>query len=424
MEDIVRHDHGSGIVVGNPVTGGDFFDRVHELRELEQLIREGACILVTAPRRIGKTSLLLEARERLADSYAFLFVDVQSCTSEADCILKLAMEARDHRALGHKVLDAFRNVLGGTLSRIEEVGAVQLKIKLREGLIADWRAKADEIVDRLAEATEPVVVWFDELPVVVSVLLFGEDGELTPQRVDRARVFLSWLREATIRHRRKVCFVVSGSVGLEPLLARAGISETMTTFTPLPIGPWERETALAFIHDRSRRMGVEIDQDAANLLIDKLAYCIPHHVALFMHFIRRDGARRGQATCSRIDVERIYTRDMLSVHGHVDLATYEDRLKRVVPPETLRIALELLTEAAIVGRLSPQAARLIVEAHAPEGRESGATLRFLLGVFDHDGYLRRSGADYVFVSLLLRDWWRNRFGFGYEPALQRKASHE
>ena len=106
---------------------------------------------------------------------------------------------------------------------------------------------------------------------------------------------------------------------------------------------------------------------------------------------------------------------MLSVHGHMELATYENRLDRVVNQELRGAALEMLTEAAIAGRLTPKAALIILESHGKTGAEARECLRFLLGVFDHDGYLRASGEVYVFVSNLLKDWWRHRFGFGYTP---------
>jgi uncharacterized protein len=411
-----KQNRTSGIVVGSPVTGDDFFDREDELAELRSLLQGGASILVTAPRRIGKTSLLLEAQRRLKDEFAFLFVDVQSCRSEADCIVRLALEAKEHRAFGHKVLDTFRSTLGGLLSHIDEVALAELKLKLREGLTADWEGKADDVLERLAQAELPVVVWFDEYPVLVSTLLFGDDGHLTTARVDVARVFLSWLRRASIRHRAKIRFVISGSIGLEPLLARAGISETINTLTPLPIGPWDRRVAQDYIRDRAERIGASLEEGADELLLDKLGYLIPHHVAMFMHFVRRDLACHGETVCTRTDIDRIYENDMLSVHGHADLATYEDRLRRVVPVESFAPALELLTEAAVVGVLSAKAAMIIVRSHGFSGRESADNLRFLLGVFEHDGYLKRAGDDYRFVSALLRDWWSPRFGFGYLQA--------
>jgi hypothetical protein len=412
-------DYVNGTAVCSPVTGDDFFDRTHELREFMGLVDRGAHVMVTAPRRIGKTSLLLEAGSRLADRFVVLFVDVQACTDETEAVLKLAMVARAHRDVGQRIYDGFRNVLASALSRLDELSVAEISAKLREGIAPDWRSKADEILDRLAAIGKPIVVSFDEFPVLVSSLLCGDDHQMTRERVARARVFLSWMREATIRYRGTIRFVISGSIGLEPLLTRAGISETVTTFTPLAIEAWDRHTALAFIVDRARRHNLTFTDGAADRLLHKLQYFIPNHVAMFIRFVEADARRRDSTACSVEDIDRIYDHDVLSVHGHVDMATYEDRLKRVVAPEMLRASLELLTEAAVVGRLSPNAAMSILHGHGFEGDDATDNLRFLLAVFVHDGYLKAAGNDYVFVSHLLRDWWLHRFKFGYVPVAER-----
>jgi len=315
------------VAVGPPVTRGEFFDREGELDELARLLGSGASVLITAPRRIGKTSLLLEFAGR-HDEEAFLFVDVQAHTDEAGAILKLAEVAARHREVRQVVADAFKNVLGAVSSRLEEVSVGELSLKLREGIDPDWRSKADDIFERLAQASKPVVVAFDELPILVSSLLCGDDGRLTPQRTERTRVFLSWLREATIRLRPAVRFIATGSIGLEPLLTRAGISEVMTTFTPLEVKPWDEATARLFIEDRAGRAGITMGDGAVDRQLGKLKCFIPHHVAMFVRFLLQDCRRRGAAACRVGDVDRVYREQMLSVHGHVELATYEDRLKR------------------------------------------------------------------------------------------------
>ena len=92
----------------------------------------------------------------------------------------------------------------------------------------------------------------------------------------------------------------------------------------------------------------------------------------------------------------------------------------VLGGEGYALALELLTEAATAGGLTPDAARVLyedaraVDAAAPD-------LRDTLGVLEHDGYLRQKGTTYIFVSSLLRDWWRKRFGVVHVPAAARRT---
>ena len=40
-------------------------------------------------------------------------------------------------------------------------------------------------------------------------------------------------------------------------------------------------------------------------------------------------------------------------------------------------------------------------------------------VLEHDGYLSAEPRGYVFVSNLVRDWWRARHEFGYTPVSKR-----
>jgi len=409
-----------GVVVGSPVTGDEFFDREREMSALIDGIDRGDHIMITAPRRTGKTSLLKEAALRLRDRYSCLYVDVQASTTEVDAIVKLAIEAKATHALAKCVVETFRNVLSSILHRLDELGLGELTLKLREGAQPNWRAKGDDLLARLAGADPPVVILFDELPVLVNCLVRDVDLRMTSAGCERARVFLSWLREATIRHSGRVRFVACESIGLEPLLSQAGISETMTTFTPLHLPPWDEATAVAFLKDRSQRAGIAIGADSTGRIVSHLGELIPQHVQMFMRVIYEDCALRGTTACTGEDVDRLYETRMLSVHGHLDLATYEDRLKRVVRPELVAAALELLTEAAVCDRLTPQAASQIVRDRVRDlGLDPIAELRFLLGLLTHDGYLKRVGSEYIFVSNLLRDGWRNRFSFGYIPVGER-----
>lgn len=355
----------------------------------------------------------------LAGQYTCLYVDLEACTSEADAIVKLAMVAREVRDLQQKVYDTFRSVLGNMLDRIAEIGVSELRLKLQEGVAADWRAKGDELADRLAGTDRQVVLCFDELPILVNALLMGADFQMTPERQTRTRVFLSWLREVTIQHRGRLHVVVCGAIGLEPLLSRAAMTDTATTLTPFELPPWDRETALRFLRDRAQRTGITFLDGADERLLDRLGHYIPHHVQMFVHFVHLACKRRQPRTCQPGDIDRLYEEKMLSVHGHVELATYEDRLKRILGPKRLAMALELITETAVAGRLSSPAAIAIVRSRVGEGEDAMFELRFLLGLLTHDGYLKSVDGCYVFVSHLLRDWWKNRFGFGYVPIARR-----
>ena len=71
---------------GNWVEGDRFFDRAFEIEALEERVREGTHTLLTAQRRMGKTSLVRELLRRLDDRGASetVFVDLEAAMDPAD----------------------------------------------------------------------------------------------------------------------------------------------------------------------------------------------------------------------------------------------------------------------------------------------------------------------------------------------------
>jgi uncharacterized protein len=132
--------------------------------------------------------------------------------------------------------------------------------------------------------------------------------------------------------------------------------------------------------------------------------------------------RKGELTCSADEADRVYEDRMLSTRGHAELSTFEERLKLMVGTSILPFVLDLLTEAAATGTLSPAAIAVIQHDHGLEGRDAADRTRDVLDILQHDGYLQSTQDGFTFVSRLLRDWWKRRFcALGYTPALERGA---
>ena len=86
---------------GNWVDGDRFFDREVELEALMERVVDGRHTLLTAQRRMGKTSLVRETLRRLAKKGKFepLFVDLEDADGTEDAIAEIA--AHTLAAQGH-----------------------------------------------------------------------------------------------------------------------------------------------------------------------------------------------------------------------------------------------------------------------------------------------------------------------------------
>ena len=141
---------------------------------------------------------------------------------------------------------------------------------------------------------------------------------------------------------------------------------------------------------------------------------------MFFSNIHDRCARRGVNEFRPDEVEDVYQKEMLGIHGHVELTHYEERLKLVLPIESYAIALEMLTETSVSGSLTREALLALGKYYELPVNDMVESQKDILQVLEHDGYLRKTGDEYVFVSPLLKDWWAKRHGFFHTPVLDRR----
>ena len=265
----------------NWVEGDRFFDREHDLAALAERVRDGTHTLLTAQRRMGKTSLVRELLRRLEESgeVETVFVDVEGAETASDAIAEIG--AGSKRVLGawHRIVADFGNVLREAPDRVEELKVADLRVKLRAGIDAgNWRRRGDKVFAALAGNDRPVVLAIDELPILVNRLLGGEGEAIEPEGIRAADAFLSWLRKNGQAHRDRLILILSGSVSLEPILRRAGLSAQANIYYPYDLRPWDGETAGNCLDALAKNYGLDLPAAVRGDMCRLLRCQIPHHV--------------------------------------------------------------------------------------------------------------------------------------------------
>ena len=401
---------------GNWVQGDRFWDREEDLALFITRIEEGANQILVAQRRMGKTSLLREAARRLDENYVCLFVDLEKSFSAPDAISELSVAVYKNAPTWDKAKNLFANVL----SSVEEVNLGEIGVHLRAGLNeGNWKDKGDQLFAILAESSKPVLLLVDEIPLLVNRLLKGHDYKITPERRQATDEFLSWIRDNAQRHQGTVRIVLTGSIGLEPIVRQAGLSATLNTFVSFELKPWDAPTAVRCIDALANQYEVVLEAGAASAMIDKLGCCIPHHVQMFFCHVRDLCVRRNDMNFSVNEVDTVYNEEMLSIRGHAELTHYEERLKMTLGEDRYTFAIDMLTEAAIQNSLSSAAMKAFQSQYSFGDRPSADVQKEIIWTLEHDGYWRLRKDGYVFVSTFIRDWWKARHGFGYTPVEDR-----
>ena len=397
--------------VGNWVSGQRFWGREHELSLLLKLIEDGANISIIAQRRIGKTSLMHEASENLPQGYIGLHIDLQAAQDVSDVVVKMVTATQTVSAIWPRIRGCFGNFFQSVKDSIESISVYEFEVQLKAGLSGNaWQEKGSQALSELAKLEKPVVLFIDELPILIDRLLLRPDGR------ESVHTLLCWLRNQSQQHRGRICMVFAGSIGLEPVLGRIGLAADINHLTPFVLEPWADDVAMGCLKALASYRELELPDICANKMLELLGCNIPHHVQLFFFNMREYCGSQGKTLISEQDVAEVFTRRMLGTRGHAELTHMENRLAKMFTQEALPFVMEVLTQAAIAGRIRPVDIRTLGNRNNLLAKDYPSILPHMFDVFEHDGYLRKcNDGSYEFVSNLLRQWWKARFEAFYEP---------
>lgn len=404
-------------VTGPWVCGDDFFDRENELRILDQRVRNGNHVLLTGQRRMGKTSIARELGRRLeADGWVFLFADVEGATGPEDVIADVAEAVNQVRSLKSRFSTGTLSLLNRLSRRIKDIGPRQFRVSFRAELNkGNWRRFGEKLIRDCADHDQPVLLVIDELPIFLKRMLREDEGY---EKVDE---FLSWLRRTLqLLSDGSPVVIISGSIGLDPLVRRLGIPDRINYLYTFRLGPWRENTCIECFDRLVAGSEFQVERAVAKAVYDKLGIGIPHHVQSFFARLTEYALMHGRSQVAVSDVDEVYRTVLLGPAGQNDLVHYATRLRDGLGDELdYTIAMEILAEAATQDVFGSHVRRSLEQLYASKVGDAADRIAEVLDVLEHDGYLETCGADYQFPSNLLKDWWAARFGNHYTPIEQR-----
>ena len=402
-------------ITGPWVSGEDFFDRERELQVLDRHIRNRNPVLLSGQRRMGKTSVARELGRRLEqDGWAFSFADVERAASAEDVIAKIAEALHPVRDLASRLGERLARMFTGN---VEQLSAYEFGIKFRAGMtVGAWPRHGESIIRSCAEHERPILLVIDELPIFLNRLLRKEDGLAL---VDE---FLSWLRSAIQDvSGGSLALIVSGSIGLTPLVRRLGLTDRTNYLYEFRLGPWDRSTSVECFNHLARTNALPIEGGVAEAVYDALGVGIPHHVQSFFARLLDFATMHSRDTITVADVESVYKTDMLGPFGQNDLMHYDARLRDALGESDFTIANAILAEAAVQERFTASARKALEALFETKIENVSERVADILEILIHDGYLEADSSGHRFVSHLLKDWWATRYA-DHHPALSYSLS--
>lgn len=391
-------------VVGKPVTGKDFFGRARELDELASSVGQQH-VLMLAPRRVGKTSLMLalEARERQRGEVTPVYASVASATSEADfarLILTAIYATPQGASLRPGRFESWRQQRRLQVKKLQVPG-VSLEL---DGSEPPWQQVAEAALHKLAHTPKPWLLLIDELPNLVLALAEQDESGA------RVRAFLGWFR--AVRQNplwsQRVRFLLAGSIGLDAVTHRFRATATINDLLDWRLGPFDRETAQRFVGELAHGLGMQLVPEVHARLLDETEWLIPYHLQVVVAEL----AKKKRSLVPQLEDVTLAIEGALA--HRIYFATWDERLHEVFGRADATLARKVLTACA----QDPQGARVdtlrgvLARSRTADGGDVREHEQWILDVLESDGYLvevsAQRGSRWRFRSALLRRYWLQR----------------
>lgn len=381
------------LAIGNPVIGDDFFDRELEQRQIWRKV-ESNHLLMLAPRRIGKTSLIYRlCRDSQEHGFFSVSCSFAGCEDERDCVHELFKALHQLHTTSQK--------FGKLFDHIKSIKVAGTGIDWSSDKVDNWRSAGEEIGQALAASEHNWLICIDELPVfIVKLLQQGEPGR------QRARTFLYWLRDLRQKHFQHVKWLLAGSIGLDTMTARLRIGDAINDLEPFKLDAFSPDSATRFLAELAKSYALPLDAASIQHLLNRIGWPVPYYLQLMFSHLR-DAYLDQQIQPSPAAIDAVFDK-MLGQSYRVHFDYWRQRLEDELGlPEATYASRILDLICATPEGMSSETLAQALQAQIADANARDRMLRHLLQILENDGYLvRHETGRYAYRLEWLRMYWQ------------------
>ncbi len=384
-------------ITGSPVEGENFFGRESELAHAWKHITKGNSLILSAPRRVGKSSFakkLLNTAKN--EGWNTLEINLEEIKSEEGFVKKFIEQLTEQdwwSKIKKKSNEKFEKILDSIKPSLEYEGA---KATL------EWKSSKGDVYEKLKSLLEhdnETLVMVDELTVLLSSFI-ENDAENGKKNVE---FFLNWLRSFRQVSGTKIRWVFCSSVGIDNFTSQHNLSYTFNDVDSYPIGAFTTKKAKELIKELAISDNLELPDEIVDYMLGKIGWLLPYFIQIlfskFNHLIQVN-----ENSISTETVDEAYNQ----LINEKNLNTWEERLSEYSELEIY--ARELLKKLSMNKEgVSRSFLFDFLNSKINDLDKTEMVINKLLYMLKNDGYLIDDETKYAFRSPLLRDFWFNRF---------------
>lgn len=393
-------------VVGPPVRGENLFGREEFIDLLwEKLLATN--VLLAAPRRFGKTSVMYHILDHPKEGYTIVHLDLERITEPVNFVIELLDKINQDGKLRRLVKNGFKKAGSAFAKRIGSLGigawGVEFKIELKEKIKGSWHDFANTIFSELRNCPEKIIFVFDEL----ALMLENFDENEIP--VQQQKAFLQWFRQfrqdPTLG--LKQCkFLLGSSISIEQHLAAMKMSAVINDFERIVLPELTPGQAAEFISTLFKAEKMTVSASAKRLMLKLIGPAVPYFIQVFVSEVCKAVKIKERKPTPDL-INQVYQEEVLGVNCKHYFIHYHERLRYY--NERHQLAKEFLKQLCLVESIPKSQLLNIYRKISGESDIDG--FNRLLGDLENDFYIKYNHAAnaYYFATNVLKDWWKRYY---------------
>ncbi len=384
------------VIIGPPVSGDDFFGRKDIIDKLIKLLSRGISILLSGPRRVGKTSLALRLLKLLKkENWHCIYITVEGVHDVPSFVNRIVEGMKKEQTYWKKASDGFGKFFKDLNIDIN-LGPIKLSKKsdgIPETLLLEALGKSIQMLK------ENVFIVIDELPIFLRSLEKNTDSNISPAQVLEC---LRAMRQASITEENyKVIWMFSGSISLEHFASSRQLSYSISDIQSIKLSAFSEEDASQYIDYLSEKYQLTFETGVKDYILEKIQWHIPFYINILIDVlldIKKDGA----IAISIID--EAYSHGIDKYKKEFDYQTQ----RLVKDHDNAELYINILKQIAKHGFVPIDNIKAYLTSTEWKNTTEDGLLN-ILDLLEHDGYIIHASDGYTFRSPFLRDYIINKY---------------
>ena len=377
------------------------YGRNAEVADIFKLFKAGKDISQHGPRRLGKTFVLDRMVEQGgAHQFICIKVEIAGCAEPQMVFRSVCEEIAANQSVRKRTVSIIIQRMAQAINpRSEQAGPWYQPL-----LNLDWEKYLERLLSALQDDKKyQWAILIDELPIFLKAL-----HDKGTAGVNQARGFMNLFSQLRSKNPR-VRWLVTGSIGIDPL-ARAGqYMGALAKFQPYPLEPLSEPQAIDYLKDLAQLGLLQGRKAITDEEVLAVIAAVGWRAAFYLEAFAQKLPANPETSHAKVS-ENINTAmaALLQSHNRTTLGTWEEHIRKHHSEAQRRLSFDVLNA------LAPSEMGLMLDAllgalHIPTLERE--TLRQHLMLLHDEGFLCQEpfgddAAPYRFRIAVLRQWWK------------------